>query len=196
LKQSNFDENADIVVYTGSALSSSPAVRTQQVIELWNAGLLQDDANPGEGKRKALTMLDAGGIGELQEEQRRDEEKARLENLHFMRGEFVHPPLPFDNHQLHYTEHTDQIKSPEFDQIDPAQQKEIIVHTILHVKYINPQQAITIALEFGLQELVPMLLPPMMPQPPEAPQQGQPNAQMQQMPQAQASQSVPQTPPQ
>ncbi len=169
---SNIDEHTDIVVYTGSALSNSPAVRTQQVIELWNAGLLQDDVNPADGKRKALTMLDAQGIGEFQEESRRDEEKARLENLKFSRGEFVKPPTPFDDHQLHYQIHADQTKSPEFDTWETDQQNELYAHLILEMKYINPAEAMNIAIELGMPELLAVLQPPQM----GPPQGGPPTA--------------------
>lgn len=159
---SNIDEHTDIVVYTGSGLSNSPAVRTQQVIELWNAGLLQDDINPAEGKRKALTMLDSQGIGEFQEEKRRDEEKGRLENLKFTRMQPVEPPIPFDDHRMHYNIHTDQMKSPEFDLWQPQQKIQLYVHTLLHMKYINPMEAANTAIALGLPQLVQILLPPQM----------------------------------
>jgi hypothetical protein len=183
--QDNIDENAEIIVYTGSALSNSPAIRTQQVIELWNSGILQDEQNPTEAKRRVLGMLDANGIGEFQEEKRRDQEKARLENLNIQKGVHVNPPLPFDDHMIHYVEHTDQMKSPEFDTWDQNRQKELFAHAIYHVKFINPQQAMTLAMELGLNDLIPMLQPPPTPAAP----QGQPanagpaNAQQSQPPQ-------------
>ena len=159
----NIDENAEIIVYTGSSLASSPAIRTQQVIELWNSGLLVDDMNPAEGKRRALTMLDANGIGEFQEEKRRDEEKARLENLNIGKQQFVNPPLIFDDHQIHYNIHTDQMKSPEFEMWDETKQKELFVHTLLHMKFINPMTAINTAAELGIPEIIPMLMPAPLP---------------------------------
>jgi hypothetical protein len=173
----NIDENAEIIVYTGSALSHSPAVRTQQVIELWNAGILQDSSNPVEAQRKALDMLDAQGITLYQEKAREDEEKARLENLNFTRSQPVIPPLPFDNHTIHYDSHCSQMKGSEFDQYSDVQKKEIYAHTLLHMKYVNPQQAVNTALELGIPELLPMLMPPQMPGQPPPPQQasqGQP----------------------
>lgn len=195
--QENIDENADVIVYSGSALSNSPAVRTQQVIELWNSGLLADDQNPAEGKRRALTMLDANGIGEFQEEKKRDEEKARLENLNIEKGGFVHPPLPFDDHQIHYTVHTDQMKSPEFSMMwQDQQQQELFAHTIYHMKFINPAAAIATAQELGLDALIPMLMPPPQPGQPaqDVPQEGQPPsggpAPAEQQPQTQQSASV------
>ena len=170
----NIDENSEIIVYTGSALADSPAIRTQQVIELWNSGMLVDDVNPAEGKRRALTMLDPNGMGQFQEEKKRDEEKARLENLTFQKGGFVKPPIPFDDHQIHYMQHTDQMKSPEFDIWDEAKQQELFAHTLFHMKFINPQQAIQTALELGMVSLIPILMPPMMPQ--TNPQEGESEA--------------------
>lgn len=172
--QNNIDENAEIIVNTGSVLANSPAVRTQQVIELWNAGILQDPNNPAEGQRKALTMLDSNGIGEFQEEKRRDEEKARLENLAFGRQEFVEPALPFDDHMIHITQHTDQMKTPEFDVWSDVQKKEIYTHTLYHMKFVNPQAAIQTALELGIPDIIPLLQPVQMAPPPGAPPPGAP----------------------
>ena len=169
------DENAEIVVYTGSALSSSPAVRTQQVIELWNAKMLGDPANP-EVQRRALTMLDHDGVGELQEETRRDEEQSRLENLYAQQGRPVDLPMPWENHEIHWSVHTDQFKTPDFKLWPMELQRKLVGHALLHARWINPQMAATLAQELGFEELMPYLTPPgqeQQPQgpPPEGPQQ-------------------------
>lgn len=150
------DEHAEIVVYTGSALSSSPAVRTQQVIELWNSKMLGDPANP-EVQRRALTMLDNNGIGELQEETRRDEEQSRLENLYAQQGKPVDLPMPWENHEIHWTVHTDQFKTPDFKMWDKVLQRELVKHALLHARWINPQMAFTLAQELGFPEILDML---------------------------------------
>jgi hypothetical protein len=166
--QDQIDEHADIIVHTGSALSSSPAVKTQQVIELWNAGILGDQKST-ETQRRALTMIDAGGMGELQEERRRDEDKARLENLRIGRGEFVQPPLPFDDHEVHWTFHTDQMKSSEFENWKDAEQKELFAHTLIHGKWTDPGKAVMLAIELGMPPEFIQFLQPVQPPPPEAP---------------------------
>lgn len=166
--QNNIDENAEIIVYTSQALANSPAVRTQQVIELWNSGILNDPNNFAESQRKALTLLDSRGIGEFQQEKKRDEEKARLENLALQKGQFVDPPLPFDDHMIHYTQHTDQMKSPEFETWPDEKQKELFAHTLVHMKFIDPNQAIQTALELGMVDLIPLLQPAQMPMGPQA----------------------------
>lgn len=170
--QDQIDEHADIIVHSGSALSSSPAVKTQQVIELWNAGILGDIANP-ETQRRALTMIDSSGIGELQQERRRDEEKSRLENLRISRGEFVHPPLPFDDHEIHWTFHTDQMKTADFEQWPSERQQELFAHTLVHGKWTDPQKALQLAIELGMpQDFINFLQPMAPPGPPP----GQPGA--------------------
>jgi hypothetical protein len=173
--KNNIDENADIIVYTGTALSNSPTVRTQQVIELWKAGILQNANDPAEAQRKVLSLLDANGIGEFQEEKRADEEKAQLENLAMGRNEMVKPPIPFDDHRIHYEVHCTQMKSPEFSTWPIQVQQELFAHAIMHAKYVNPQQAIQLALDIGMPQLIPFILPPQQQAPgqppPEAPPQ-------------------------
>jgi hypothetical protein len=173
--KSNIDENAEIIVYSGTALSNSPAIRTQQVIELWTAGIIQDPNNLAESQRKALSMLDAQGIGEFQAQSREDEDKARLENINLSNAVMVLPPLPFDNHFIHYESHCSQMKGADFDTWDDNRKREMYAHAILHMKYISPQQSVNTALELGLPELLPMLMGPPAPPQQSAPSQVQPN---------------------
>ena len=173
LSTNNIDQDAEIIVMTASALSNSPAIRTQQVIELWKSVILTDDNNPSEGKRKALTLLDTNGLGEFQEEKRRDEEKARLENLSLMRGQPVEPPLPFDDHVVQYMIHVDETKSPGFALWPEPQKQQLYIHIVQHMKYFNPQQALNTLNELGLGQLGPQLLPQMFqPQQQQAPPAG------------------------
>jgi len=164
-KNSQIDEASEIVVYTGSALSQSPAVRNQQVIELWNAGILGDPAAP-QTQRKALTMLDAGGIGELQEERRRDEELARLETLYMDRGTQTPPPMPWEDHTIHWEVHTDRMKQADFWHLSPEIINLHIEHALLTAKWLNPQNAMQMAMELGRADLLPMLQPAQLPPPP------------------------------
>lgn len=161
----NIDEHAEIIIWTGSALSNSPAVRTQQVLELWSSGLLGSGQNPEE-RRKALGLVNLNGIGELQEEERRDEESAMLENEDFKNNLPVVKPLPFENHQIHWAKHTDLIKSPEWRIFTEEQKQAAIEHLIWTAKWINPAQAVELAKEFGRQDLMMEVAPPPPPPPP------------------------------
>ena len=179
--QENIDENAEIVVWTGSALSNSPAVRTQQVLELWGSGLLSGQGDP-EKIRQTLKLINMNGIGELQEATARDEQAARLENESTKNGQPIDRPVPWENHQIHWETHADFLKSPEAKMLGPELRDAMIEHLIFTERYINPNQAITTALELGRQDLVPMLQPPAPPQPPPTPQQPQMQGQPQQPP--------------
>lgn len=169
--QQNIDENAEIVVWAGSALSNSPAVRTQQVLELWGSGLLSGNGDP-EKIRQTLKLINMNGIGELQESTARDEQAARLENESLKNGQAIQKPLPWENHQIHWETHADFLKSPEAKMLPPELYEQLVEHLIFTERYINPNQAITTALELGRQDLVPMLQPPA-PPPPTPQMQGQ-----------------------
>ncbi len=161
LSSASIDQDAEIVVMANGTLSNSPSLRTQQVLELWSAGMFADETNPAEGRRKALTLLDTNGLGEFQEEKRRDEEKARLENLSVQRGQPIPPPLPFDDHVVQYQVHVDQTKTADFAMWPQQQQQQLFIHIIQHMKYINPQQALNTLMELGLGHLGPSILPQM-----------------------------------
>ena len=171
--QENIDESAEIVVWTGSALSNSPAVRTQQVLELWGSGLLSGNGDP-ERIRQTLKLINVNGIGELQETTARDEEAARLENEAVKNGNPLNRPMPWENHQIHWETHADFLKSPESKLLDPQLYSSLVEHLIFTERYINPNQAITTAMELGRQDLIPELQPPAPPQPPQPPQPGPP----------------------
>jgi hypothetical protein len=72
------------------------------------------------------------------------------------------------------------MKGADFDTWDDNRKREMYAHAILHMKYINPQQALNTALELGLPELLPMLGAPPVPgqaptnESPEAPAQSAP----------------------
>jgi hypothetical protein len=162
----NIDEHAEIVIWTGSALSQSPAVRTQQVLELVDKGLLGNVGADPEARRKALGLVNLYGIGELQAEERRDEEAARLENEDTKNAQPISHPYPWENHAIHWAIHTDLMKSPEAKILPQEQFDAMVEHLIFTAKWINPNQAVELALEFGRQDLLQELQPPPPPPPP------------------------------
>jgi hypothetical protein len=179
------DEHCVIKVFTGSALSSSPAIRTKQVQELWASDMLGPRADPNV-QRKALKLIDAEGIGELQEESRRDEDMARRENDKFKAGALFTPdvmngkpglvPMPWENHDIHWEVHTDETKLPEFEDWTPEAKMELYRHIVWHARWSNPSQAYQLSIELGLPDLTTMLAPLVMqaaapaPADPNAPQ--------------------------
>ena len=166
----DIDPNADIIVQAGSGLPTLKGARIQMALELRNAGVFGNLQDP-EVNRKVLSMLEMGEFGNLYADSRRDEERARLENVQFVESnEPVDPPLFCDNHNIHYTVHTDDLKSPDFKTRPVERQQAQLEHILVHMVYINPAAAGQVAAIYGLP--VPQLpQPPMPTQVP--PEQGQ-----------------------
>jgi hypothetical protein len=164
----NIDEHATIVIQIGSALSTFKATQIQQLLELHEKGLLGDPNDP-ELKRRVLGMLDIGGLEQLQEAARMDEDMARAENIDILTATTndIQVPMFYEDHIIHYAVHTEELKSPANKDLHPDVKKRMIAHTLLHMKWINPQAAFNLANELGMQELIrPGLIPPPPPMPP------------------------------
>jgi hypothetical protein len=162
------DENADIVVQAGSAMPLLKAQKIQGVLELWKAGILGPMEDP-EIRRRTLGLLEMGEFEAAVEVERRDEDQARLENAEILNGNPVAAPMFYENHDIHYTNHTDVMKSPEFRNAPEDVKMQLLAHTILHMKFINPEGAFQLSMELGLAGLVPPPLPPTAPPGAEAP---------------------------
>lgn len=83
------------------------------------------------------------------------------------------PPVPpvdnphfWENHLIHYNVHTTWLKSPEGRSAPPTIRHYMILHVVLHGRFINPQSALQIAIEEGIQEVIPMLQALVAPPPP------------------------------
>lgn len=162
----NIDEHASIVIQVGSALSTFKATRIQQLLDLHEKGLLGDPNNP-ELKRRVLGMLDIGGLEQLQEEARQDEDMARAENIDMISGIDVPVPYFYEDHLAHYDVHTDELKSPANKNMDQDTRKRFLAHILLHMHWINPGAAFELATELGFTELISKgLIKPPQPAPP------------------------------
>jgi hypothetical protein len=148
--QSNIDEAAVIIVEASSQLPDLKGAKIQAIIELFNAGML-GDVNDPDVKRRALSMLEMGDLDQAYDYARRDEDLARIENNDFEEGRPVHPPEFFHNHNLHYQVHTDQLKNAGTQSWAPQLRQALLVHVIGHVDFINPQSALQLAQQYGIQ---------------------------------------------
>ena len=147
---SNIDEHAAIRVQIGSGLSQFKATRIQQLMEFHEKGLLGAPNDP-EVKRRVLSLIDLGGIEEFQEKAARDEDMARMENIDMLSGMPIPNPQFYEDHLVHYSVHTDELKSPANKQMDEDLRRAVIGHILLHMKYINPLSAYNLAIETGLK---------------------------------------------
>lgn len=177
----NIDEHASIVIQVGSGLSTFKATRIQQLMDLHEKGLLGDPNDP-ELKRRVLGMLDLGGLEQFQEEARQDEDMARAENIDMLSGVDVPVPYFYEDHMAHYGAHTDELKSPANKELftqHPELRRGLIAHTLLHMKWINPQAAYGLAMELGFEKdlIRTGLIQPPQPQPAPSPAAGGPQPQ-------------------
>jgi hypothetical protein len=166
--QDNIDEHAHVIVQAGSALPTLKAARAKMIMEMHGAGLFGDPNDTGT-KRRVLGMLEVGGIEDATDILKRDEDQARLENLDVSKQQGIDPPMPWENHQIHYDFHTDALKSPEIKTWSPQQRDELVRHVILHAKFINPTNAMMLAQQFGYTDLVAQIEPMVTGMPAQAP---------------------------
>jgi hypothetical protein len=165
------DENADIIVQPGSGLPFLKHARIQSALELWDRGIMGQPTDP-EAARKMLRAIDMPGLESTIEESKRDEKAARIENLTLQRAQELAPPQFYDNHEVHYAIHTDELKSPESQKWPPERKQALIAHVVQHMRFIDPIAAYNLSLEVGMEGLVPMPQEMMPPQPPEVGPQG------------------------
>jgi hypothetical protein len=173
------DENADIIVQTGSGLPQLKAARMMLLTEWYDKGIFGQVGSP-EANRKFLSMADVSGSEDLGDQARKDEDLAQMENDEIASGKAIPVPQFYENHQLHYEIHTDQLKSAEVRDWPDEQRFAFISHVLLHLKFINPIGAAQLAIEYGLNELIGQgmdkIPPPPLPmgagmQPPPPPQE-------------------------
>jgi hypothetical protein len=153
----DIDENADIIIWTGSALSSSPAVRNQQALEMFTSGMLGNPQDP-QVQRDTLAMIDMNGFGRLRERYMRDEEMAKLENQRFEQGLPAAWPGPWEDHEVQYRVHSDQLKSPELELWSDEAKFALQEHLVYHAYFIEPTQAMNMANEIGRPDLVQLIV--------------------------------------
>lgn len=140
----DIDDNADIIIEAGSALPDLKGAKIQMALELRNSRIFGNPDDP-EVNRKVLSMLDMGDLSSIYADARRDEERARLENIDFEKGGQADPPLFCDNHDIHSRVHTDQLKSAAFKDWSEASKIGLIDHILWHAVFINPSAAAQIA---------------------------------------------------
>lgn len=126
---------AGVKVQAGSALPRSKAARQQFILDLWDRRLEQDP-------RKVRDMLDLSQ-GEP-DEWEKDINQAERENRKMQLGQVVEVK-EWMNHPAHHFQHRDFMKSPEYDELDPAIRKIYEDHDEAHsAKEREQQQAMMV----------------------------------------------------
>lgn len=153
------DEFADIVVQTGSALPMLKTARIQAALDLYGKGILGDPADPNV-RRRLLNVIDLGGIDDILEYNRIDDDMINIENAAAEDGAPLAAPRFFENHQAHWTGHINRLKSPAVMNWPPPARMGLLAHAILHAMYMNHAAAYQMSIEAGLEGLVPPPPPP------------------------------------
>ncbi len=197
----SIDENADVIVEPDTMLPQLRSARADMIRQMFEGGLFGNIQDPKVQKR-VQGMVARGWMDFEVDQDQRDFEQAQYENVLMTRGQPMNKPQAWENHDIHWEQHTDLFKSPEAMQWTQEIWKANVWHALNHLSYINPQQALQMAGEYGLaQDLqqiqmmqqqggsfgMPQPMGPqgMISQPPQATNNmmsGQPNQQTQQPP--------------
>jgi hypothetical protein len=137
LSGADIGNTTDVIVEMEQGANFSKAAQDQRLLSAVQMGLLGDVRRP-EIAGKILEKLDIEGFDS---EFTLDAKKARRELVKLKNGEEVAPPNQFDNHQIHFVEETDFIKTSDFENLDPQIQQRIMEHTQQHLAAIQQAQA-------------------------------------------------------
>lgn len=176
--QHTIDEQADIVIEPEQMQPMMKTARMDMFRQMFTEGMF---GNPQDPKvlQRVNEILRTGFQDFDTDQEQRDSEQAQLENIRMERGEPCAKPQPWENHLLHWEQHTDLFKSPQTETWTPEQWQQNVWHAIIHLNYINPMDAMMMAQEFNLgQPLMQMQMlhqpPPGMAGPPPGPGDGGP----------------------
>lgn len=148
----SIDENADIRIEPDTMMPPLRSMRLDQIRQWAKEGLYGNLQDPQVLKKIHDAARMSGFVDPYEDQLHRDEEEAQEENIRMNRGEMLPKPQPWENHMVHWTEHVDEFKSPEAKLWPPEQMQRNVLHALVHLNYINPQQALMMAGEFGLQQ--------------------------------------------
>lgn len=167
------DEFAEVRIQAGSMLPDLKSAKAQMAKEMFQAGMFGNPQDPMV-RRRALEMIDIGGVDVITEDERRDIDEAAHENQLLTSGAQMGPQGPvkpaqfFEDHPTHIVSHSNDLKSPEVQAASPQVFMAKIAHLITHYDWVNAPLAQGLRLQYGMQGL-PIATPPPMPPPPLPP---------------------------
>lgn len=147
--QQSIDEQADVIVEPEQLAPQMKSAKMDMIRQMFVDGMFGNPQDPRVLKR-LNDMLRTGFTEFDTDQEQRDSEQAQLENIHMERAQPVGKPQPWENHLLHWEQHTDLFKSPQAQTWTPQQWQQNVWHAIVHLNYINPMDAMMMAQEFGL----------------------------------------------
>lgn len=166
--QSNIDDLADIKIEPDQMMPMLRAARVDMIRGLMSDGLFGDRNDPNV-RRRVLDMIRMGYAEFEIDREQRDQEQAQLENIQMTRKQPIAKPQPWEDHRVHWEAHTDLFKSPEAMDWPEEIRTAYAWHAIVHLSYMNPDDALKMAGEFGLRDQLQKMLDLQQPPPPPAP---------------------------
>ena len=164
------DEHADIRIEPDTMMPQLRAARIDQIRQMFTDGLFGVPSDV-KTQRRAQDMLRMSFSDFEIERDQRDQEQAQMENIAMVHGEPLKKPQPWENHDVHWDSHVDLWKSPESTDWTPEQWKVNVFHGLVHLCYLNPNDARTMAREFDLEQEIEALIAAIAPvAPPPAPE--------------------------
>jgi len=158
------DEQADVIIEPEQLQPQMKTARLDMYRQMFREGMFGNPQDPSVLKRVNETLRT--GFADFDtDKQQRDQEQAQLENIQMERAELVDKPQPWEDHMTHWELHTDLFKSPQTKAWSQQQWAQNVWHAIIHLNYINPQQAAMMAQEFGLNQ--PLMQLQFLQQPPQ-----------------------------
>jgi hypothetical protein len=147
----HIDEAAEVRVEVSDMMPDLRSARIDMIRQMFKDGIWGDPVNDPKARRRAQELLRSSYAEFELDREQRDEEQAQRENLIMERGEPLPRPQVWEDHQIHWEAHTDLFKSPETEDWTEEQWRVNVWHLVNHLQYINPNQALMLAAEFGLQ---------------------------------------------
>lgn len=155
------DEFAEVRIQAGSMLPDLKSAKLQMAKELFTDGLFGNPQDPMV-RRKVLGLIEMGGMDVINENERKDEDEAYQELQLLQQGVQIKPAQFFQDHIQHIFVHQQFLKSPEFQALSPQIQQAIYGHTITHYDWENPALALSLRIQYNLQDM-PVSTPPPIP---------------------------------
>jgi hypothetical protein len=131
-KGADLKNNTDYRVVADSMAPRSRAAKQASILEMIKMGMVAPELG--------LKHLNMSETNTMYDEMQLDSNQAGRENLIMSDGKEV-IPNEWDNHQVHVTEHTNYMKSQEFELLDDQKKSNFINHYTAHQKaFINEVQ--------------------------------------------------------
>ena len=162
--QDTIDENADIRIEPDTMMPQLRTARIDQIRQMFTEGLFGPPPDP-KTQRRVQDMLRMNFSDFEIERDQRDQEQAQLENIAMLEHGKLAKPQPWENHQLHWEAHVDLFKSPETRTWKYEHWAVNVFHALVHLCYINPDDAKLMSREYGLEQAINEILATILPPP-------------------------------